>query len=436
MAVEQNRCLEPQRLLGGTSLKLTFRQTGAQCLAGDVSTGNFRPIVPLKFRKNIFDHFHNVAHPGRLASHRIISSRFVWCDLSSDVTGWAHGCLACQRGKIHCHTRLVPQPIPIPQWCVSHLHVDLVGPLPYSNNFNHIFTIIDCTSKWMEAIPFSETSVAACTKALTFTRISRFGVLETITSDRGLQFNSNLWLQLCGMLNISHKQTTAYHPELNGAVKRLQRRLKDTLRASVTAVTWSEELPFVLLGLRAQPREDTDLSPAEAVFGAQIVLPNEFLQNDEFQLTPLSKNFPKPCMFLLLLCLDTILAPICPASCQLSCSPPPSSGSIGAAWFHPFSRSTTAPTQSGAVAPAPSPSELGRGTRWSPSAASRLAWPRTPCLAARITVADRWVCTQAVLPQPSGSRFQSSWFLHLLFWRCNKTVLEPFSYPARRFLHA
>jgi hypothetical protein len=84
MAAEQNRCPETQR--PGTSLKLAFRQTGTQRLAGDVSTGNFHPIVPLKFRKNFFDHFHNLAHPGRLASRRIISSRFVWRGLSSDVT--------------------------------------------------------------------------------------------------------------------------------------------------------------------------------------------------------------------------------------------------------------------------------------------------------------------------------------------------------------
>jgi transposase InsO family protein len=73
----------------------------------------------------------------------------------------------------------------------------------------------------MEAIPLSETSAAACAKALTFTWISRFGVPEMITSDRGPQFTSNLWFQLCEMLNISHKQPTAYHPESNGAVKRL-----------------------------------------------------------------------------------------------------------------------------------------------------------------------------------------------------------------------
>jgi hypothetical protein len=45
MAAEQNGCPETQRLLGGTSLKR---------LAGDVSTGNFRPIVPFKFRKKHF----------------------------------------------------------------------------------------------------------------------------------------------------------------------------------------------------------------------------------------------------------------------------------------------------------------------------------------------------------------------------------------------
>ncbi len=63
MGFEQHRCPETQRLLSGTSLKLAFRQTGAQCaqcLARDVSTGTFQLIVPLKFRKAIFDHFHNV----------------------------------------------------------------------------------------------------------------------------------------------------------------------------------------------------------------------------------------------------------------------------------------------------------------------------------------------------------------------------------------
>ncbi len=81
---------------------------------------------------------------------------------------------------------------------------------------------------------------------------------------------------------------------------------------------------------------NTGLSPAEAVLS---VLPlcclMKFCKMKKFQLILLSKIFQRLWMFLLFLCLGTILAPSCPASCQPSSSPPPLSGSIMAASFHP-----------------------------------------------------------------------------------------------------
>ncbi len=149
-----------------------------------------------------------------------------------------------------------------------------------------------------------------------------------------------------------------------------------------------------------------------------------------------SKIFQKLFMFLLFLCPGTILAPSCRASCQPSSSPPPSSGSVRAVSSYPFSRSTMAPTSFCAVDSVPSPSKSGPGTRLSPSAALRLALPRMPHLAARAAAEDHRVRTQVVLPKPSGSRFQTRWFLHLPIRRCQETVPEPFSYPTKRFLHA
>jgi hypothetical protein len=59
----------------------------------------------------------------------------------------------------------------------------------------------------------------------------------------------------------------------------------------------------------------------------------------KFMLILLSKIFHKLWMPLLLLCLGAILlAPSCPASCQPSSSPPPSSGSVVAVWSHLSSR--------------------------------------------------------------------------------------------------
>jgi hypothetical protein len=95
------------------------------------------------------------------------------------------------------------------------------------------------------------------------------------------------------MLNITHRQTTTYHPEANCAVERLHCCHKDALRARTAAATWAKELLWVLLGLRAQPREDTGLSLAEAVFGTPIVLPNEFLHGEEISVDNISKVFLK-----------------------------------------------------------------------------------------------------------------------------------------------
>jgi hypothetical protein len=87
---------------------------------------------------------------------------------ASNITAWSRACLHCQQAKIHPHTHIQPQPVPILQRHFSHLHIDLVGPLQYSGGFDFIFTVIDLTSKWMEAIPLSNTPAATCAKALIF----------------------------------------------------------------------------------------------------------------------------------------------------------------------------------------------------------------------------------------------------------------------------
>ncbi len=115
MAAKQNRCAETQLLLGGTSLKLAFARQALNAWLVTFPLAFSAQLFPSGSKKIFFAHFHNVAHLGRLASHRIISSRFVWCRLSSDITAGTREYLACQRGKIHRHTRLAPYPTPVPQ---------------------------------------------------------------------------------------------------------------------------------------------------------------------------------------------------------------------------------------------------------------------------------------------------------------------------------
>jgi transposase InsO family protein len=97
----------------------------------------------------------------------------------------------------------------------------------------HILTIIDRTTRWLEAIPLQSTSARACTDALVEGWIARFGVPAHISTDRGVQFTSEVWSLLCDTLGVSHSMTTSYHPQSNGMIERSHRQIKDSLRSRV-----------------------------------------------------------------------------------------------------------------------------------------------------------------------------------------------------------
>ena len=58
-------------------------------------------------------------------------------------------------------------------------------------------------------------------------------------------------------------------------VERVHRQLKDALRARTAGGDWASHLPWVLLGLRVAPKEDSNMSSAELVYGAPLVTPGQ-----------------------------------------------------------------------------------------------------------------------------------------------------------------
>ena len=282
MAKEQASCPSIQQLRNNSSLVIQHSTVGRHELYCDSSSGRLRPLVPVSWRKKVFLAVHTLAHPGIRATRRLLSSRFVWRGLAADVGHWCRECEACQKAKITTQPKAPIQPITVPVRRFTHLHVDLVGPLTASaEGHTHVMTFIDRTTRWMEVIPLTSTTATACADALVMGWISRFGVPAAITTDRGVQFTSATWQVLCKRLGIEHITTTAYHPQSNGIVERFHRQLKDSMRARLAARDWPSHLPWVLLGLRAAPKEDYNISAAELLYGAPLALPGELLDSVE-----------------------------------------------------------------------------------------------------------------------------------------------------------
>jgi len=143
----------------------------------------------------------------------------------------------------------------------------------------HLLTVIDRFSRWLEAFPVAETSTLTLARVLLHGWITRFRTPSVITSDRGSQFVSELWRHFSTLLGTELHPTTAYHPQANGLVERFHQDLKASLRTRLDAVgdNWTNQLPWVLLGLRTIVKEDLKTSLAEFVYGEPITIPGDFV---------------------------------------------------------------------------------------------------------------------------------------------------------------
>ena len=244
----------------------------------DVSNGPARPIVPFAWRRRVFDALHGLGHPGVERTRQTIAAKFVWPSMNADVARWARECVPCQQAKVTRHTIPRIGEFPVPQRRFQHLNIDIVT-LPLSNGFRHLLTIVDRFTRWPVAVPIKDITTEAVVDAFSHGWVASFGIPASITTDRGSQFASAVWTQLTKVWGIQMHYTTPYHPESNGMVERLHRRLKEALIAlgQDSPNDWFWRLPCVLLALRTTLKPDLGASPADLVFGEGLSIPGQLL---------------------------------------------------------------------------------------------------------------------------------------------------------------
>ncbi|PKI33235.1 hypothetical protein CRG98_046374 [Punica granatum] len=106
--------------------------------------------------------------------------------------------------------------------------------------------------------------------------IARYGVPATIIADNAKNLSNKIINELCEQFKVQHRNSTQYHPQMNGAVEAANKNIKKIIeKMMVTYKDWHEMFLFALLAYRTSIRTSTGATPYSLVYVMEAVLPIE-----------------------------------------------------------------------------------------------------------------------------------------------------------------
>ena len=93
---------------------------------------------------------------------------------------------------------------------MERIAVDIMGPLPRTKRGNRYLIVVgDYFTKWMEAIAVPDQEAETVARAIVEQFICRFGVPRQLHTDKGTNFESNLFQGICRLLDIDKTRRLA-----------------------------------------------------------------------------------------------------------------------------------------------------------------------------------------------------------------------------------
>ena len=169
---------------------------------------------------------------------------------------------------------MVPPLNPIPSEQTlpfKQISYDLVTRLPLSNGFDALLVMVDHgLSKGVILCLTKKTVTADGITAIIFQKLyTRFGLFDKVISDHGPQFATNFAKELGCILRYEISLSTAYHPQTNGEMERLNQKIETYLHIFCGShpETWANHIPMAEFIHNHCPHSTTGKSPFYLMLG-------------------------------------------------------------------------------------------------------------------------------------------------------------------------
>ncbi len=157
--------------------------------------------------------FHDLPAAGHIRMASMIAtmkSAVYWKSLIKDVEQHVRSCTKSQEYK-QLATRTPMSAKPVPSKCLEEISMDVVGPLPSSSSgYKYVLVIQDCSSRYIVFISMKNQTAETVAQYFLVEWVCKYGAPKKLITDRGSNFMSTVFSQLCKFLGTTHSPTCAY----------------------------------------------------------------------------------------------------------------------------------------------------------------------------------------------------------------------------------
>lgn len=200
-----------------------------------------------------------------------VRQHFAWTGLKSDVHQFVTSCPTCQQSKPdRSRYSGLLQPLVVPSLAWQLISMDFVEGLPNLHGYNCIMVVVDQFSKYSHFVALKHPFTALGVAKIFMQQIYRLhGLPSSIILDSNKIFLSNLWQELFRLAYVQLKMSTAYHPQTDGQIERVNQCMETFLRCVVSAapVKWFEWLHLAEFWYNSSWHSTLVCSPFEALYG-------------------------------------------------------------------------------------------------------------------------------------------------------------------------
>ena len=185
-------------------------------------------------KKMVFENEYDPMDAGHIAIDKtleMINRNFYWPRMAKDIEDYVCSCDDCQRNKAFCHKRhgtLHPLELSNSPW--DSISMDFITHLPVSEDCSTLWVIRYTKMALFVPVKNAPKTAEGCAKRFPANVWKLHGHQSDIVSDHDPVFTSTFWAELIKKLDVHLRKSTAFRPQTDGQIERINSTLEHYLR--------------------------------------------------------------------------------------------------------------------------------------------------------------------------------------------------------------